>query len=141
MWILKHTLSILLVNEFVSAFFIFLFAHKLYVKYNMVMDYKNKIKQNIGINLKNLRISKNMSQAELADHLKVSKTTISSYETGERTPSVDMLITISRYFSIEPGVLFSPHLQKDDKSKTINVDGLTKEDIKLLTGLVLRLKK
>lgn len=105
------------------------------------MDYKNKIKQNIGINLKNLRISKNMSQAELADHLKVSKTTISSYETGERTPSVDMLITISRYFSIEPGVLFSPHLQKDDKSKTINVDGLTKEDIKLLTGLVLRLKK
>lgn len=105
------------------------------------MDYNNKIKRNIGINIKNLRISKNMSQAELADYLQISKTTVSAYETGERTPSVDMVITISRFFCVDPGTLFSSQLQKVDKSKTINVDGLSNEDIRLLISLVLRLKK
>ena len=107
----------------------------------MFMNNNNKIKHNIGINIKKLRIAKNMSQAELANYLKISKTTVSAYETGERTPSVDMLITISRFFCVDPGTLFSSQLQKEDKSKTINVDGLSNEDIKLLISLVLRLKK
>lgn len=50
--------------------------------------------------IKNLRTSKNLTQSELAELLQVTKSTISSYESGVRQPSYDVLIKMSKIFHV-----------------------------------------
>lgn len=48
--------------------------------------------------LRELRIEKNMSRAELAEKLHVSVRSISYWETGKRECTFDMLITLADIF-------------------------------------------
>ncbi len=48
----------------------------------------------------NLRKNKNMSQEELANVLKVSRQTISKWETGESTPDFDKIVPLCDFFGI-----------------------------------------
>jgi len=50
--------------------------------------------------LKSLRQEKNMLQQDLAEHLKVSKSTISGWEVGRNQPSYDTLIELSIFFGV-----------------------------------------
>lgn len=50
--------------------------------------------------LKELRIEKNLSQAQLAKELQVSQRSISSWETGFREPDYSTLCKIAKYFSV-----------------------------------------
>ena len=50
--------------------------------------------------LKELRISKSISQLKLALDLNTSQNTISRYETGEREPGIRELIMIADYFNV-----------------------------------------
>ncbi len=50
--------------------------------------------------LKSLRQEKNMLQQDLAEHLKVSKSTVSGWEVGRNQPNYDMLIELSIYFGV-----------------------------------------
>ncbi len=50
--------------------------------------------------LKALRHDKNMLQQDLADHLKVSKSTISGWEVGRNQPDYDILIELSILFGV-----------------------------------------
>ena len=50
--------------------------------------------------LKSLRQEKNMLQQDLADHLKVSKSTISGWEVGRNQPDYDTLIELSIFFGV-----------------------------------------
>ena len=47
-----------------------------------------------------LRGSSGLNQAELAQKLHVSPSTIGMYEQGRRTPNVDVLIQMSRIFNV-----------------------------------------
>ncbi|MBQ9845094.1 MAG: helix-turn-helix transcriptional regulator [Oscillospiraceae bacterium] len=51
--------------------------------------------RDIGKNIRDLRISKNMTQDQLAEKLFVTRQTVSNYETGKSRPDIDMLETIS----------------------------------------------
>lgn len=51
--------------------------------------------------LKRLRESKHISQAKLADDLKLSAGTIGMYETGKRMPSFKMLEILADYFNVD----------------------------------------
>ena len=62
--------------------------------------------------LKELRNRKGLSQEELSCKLKVSKSLIGLYETGDRKPSYDMLEDIADFFNISIDCLVG----KDDKS-------------------------
>ena len=53
-----------------------------------------------GDRLKELRISKNLSQEELSNILNVRKSSISNWETGKATPTFDMLTKIAQYFGV-----------------------------------------
>ena len=57
-------------------------------------------------NLKVERAKKNISQAELATKLNVSRLTIHSIETGKFNPSVQLALKIARYFKIKLEDLF-----------------------------------
>lgn len=57
--------------------------------------------RDIGKNIKSLRIERNMTQDELAQLLFVTRQTVSSYETGNSHPDVDMLLKIAEVFGVE----------------------------------------
>lgn len=50
--------------------------------------------------LKELRKEKGISQLKLAMELNTNQNTISRYETGEREPGINELISIADYFNV-----------------------------------------
>ena len=62
---------------------------------------KNGISANkFGDNLKKLRVHNNMTQEQLAKYLGLTKTAISCYESGKRTPNHEIEEEIARFFNI-----------------------------------------
>lgn len=54
--------------------------------------------KSLGEKIKNIRISNNLKQSELADILHISEKTISSWENDRTTPDLNMIYKISNYF-------------------------------------------
>ncbi len=52
------------------------------------------------------RAKKRITQAELADELKVSRQTIHSIETGKFVPSTVLALKIAKYFDVEFSEIF-----------------------------------
>lgn len=73
-----------------------------------------------GDNIKKLRTAHNLSQVQLADELNVSKQTVSNWENNNILPSIEMLLKISRFFSVSTDFL----LELDDR-RYIEITGLT----------------
>lgn len=73
-----------------------------------------------GENIKKLRTAHNLSQVQLADELSVSKQTVSNWENNNILPSIEMLLKISRFFSVSTDFL----LELDDR-RYIEITGLT----------------
>lgn len=62
------------------------------------MDYK--------ISLKAARVNANMTQAEAARRLKISDSTIRSWECGDTSPRAGMISMICEVYGIPPELLF-----------------------------------
>lgn len=56
--------------------------------------------KNIGLFIKELRIQKGYTQAELASKLNISDRTVSKYECGRGIPDIDILLRLSEIFDI-----------------------------------------
>lgn len=54
----------------------------------------------IGKRIRKLRKARGWSQAELARRLKVNKSTVGFYETGERSPSFEVLLRMCDVFLV-----------------------------------------
>jgi len=54
----------------------------------------------IGSKIKNLRKSRKITQQDFADKIGVSRSTLSCYEIGQRTPSIRTLQQISEMFGV-----------------------------------------
>lgn len=52
------------------------------------------------MNIKDIRTSKNLTQAEVATALGVSSVVYSRYETGSRQPSIEVLIQMADIFGV-----------------------------------------
>lgn len=50
--------------------------------------------------LRNERLNKNLSQAQLADYLYLDRTSISKYETGKQIPETPTLEKLSEFFGV-----------------------------------------
>lgn len=84
-----------------------------------------------GNRISNLRISYNWTQVQLAQKLNVSKQTVSNWENNNILPSVDMLIKLSKIFSVSTDYL----LNLDDRSY-IEVSGLSDVQIAHIQQLI-----
>ena len=88
--------------------------------------------------LKQARKALGLSQREVAQLLQVSPALISSYETGERTPSVEVLLALSGLYRCSTDYLLG-------RSTTVDVQfdlqGLSPQQINLVTQLIEELKK
>ena len=84
--------------------------------------------------LRELRTKMGISQRAVAKHLDVSPSIISSYETGERTPSTENLLALSYLYRCSTDYL----LGRESIAPTalLNVDGLQQKQVRLLTELI-----
>ncbi len=87
-------------------------------------------------NLKNLRISKGLTQTQLAQRLWLNKSIISAYENETRIPSLEVLIKLSNEFNVS-----MEYLLGIEREKTIDISGLNEEQITVINSLIELLKK
>ena len=74
-----------------------------------------------GDKIKILRHSHNLSQVQLAEHLKVTKQTVSNWENNNILPSIEMLVNIAKYFSVS-----TDYLLELDNREYLEITGLSK---------------
>ena len=63
--------------------------------------------ERLGIDLKVLRILKGVSQEKMAEDLNISRSKVSSWETGRREMSLYDAVVISNYFEVSMDNLFN----------------------------------
>lgn len=66
------------------------------------------------VGLREIRKKKKYSQLKVAMDLSISREVISHYENGKRSPDVEMLVKLSRYFNVSIDYLI---LGKEFESK------------------------
>ena len=84
--------------------------------------------------LRELRTKNGISQRTVAQKLDVSPSIISSYETGERTPSVENLLSLSYLYHCSTDYLLGR--EAISPKMTIAVEGLSPKQVQLLTELI-----
>lgn len=88
-----------------------------------------------GSRIRVLRKRENMTQAILAKRLGVTKATVSSYETGARFPSSDILIAMTGIFNVS-----SDYLLGIEKNYDVDLSGLTEEEADAVKRLIRAIK-
>lgn len=89
-----------------------------------------------GQRLKELRVQAGMTQLQLAQRMGVTKSVVSFYELQERTPSPDILVKLSGIFKVSTDYLLGL-----DHRETIDISGLSREDIAIMRALAESLRR
>lgn len=88
--------------------------------------------------LKTLRIKYGYSQKQVAEKLGVSPSIVSGYETGERTPSTEVLLSLSYLYNCSTDYLLGK--QSTTPQFVFDIDGLTDTQINAITTLIEAIK-
>ena len=88
----------------------------------------------LGERMQEQRLALRLSQKEVAANLGVSSSVISNYESGERTPSVEMLMALARLYGCSTDYLLG--FSKEPTGKYIDVSMLSHEQRRLLQYLL-----
>ena len=86
--------------------------------------------------IRDLRLSKKMSQVELAKLIGVSKQSVSNWENDNIQPSIEMLIKLADVFSVSTDYLLGL-----EQEKSLNVDGLSDKVLAHVRQLIDDLKQ
>lgn len=85
--------------------------------------------ENLGYKLKSLRVSQQLSRKQVAELVGVSVSTIGLYESGERLPSLPILIKLATQYKTSVDYL----LDIDTNNKNVlSLEGLTEKQIRAL---------
>lgn len=90
----------------------------------------------IAERIKNLREKNGITQSELAKLLGITRSSVNAWEMGISVPSTQYLVELANTFHISTDYILGL-----DETSTINVSGLSNEDIELLYSIILHLKK
>ena len=94
--------------------------------------------KDLSTKLKELSMSQNLSQADVAQKLEISPSIISGYETGERTPSTENLLALSYLYKCSTDYLLGKSNEKPPV--ILDTDGLSTEQIQALQILIKTMK-
>lgn len=89
----------------------------------------------LGGKLKTLRENRGWSQGELAKRAGVTKSAISTYELGVRTPSANVLCAFAKALGVSADYLLGL-----SSARCVDLDGLSEHDERLVRELVESLK-
>ncbi len=82
-------------------------------------------------NLRKLRLSKGISQQQLADVIETTQQSINKYENHSTEPDIDTLIKLADYFGVTVDFLIGHHTSSETASSPVE-PLLTKEEITLI---------
>jgi transcriptional regulator with XRE-family HTH domain len=88
-----------------------------------------------GERIKHLRTGMGLTQMQLSERVHISKAMMSSYETGSRLPSYDVLTKFAKIFGVS-----TDYLLGFDRIKVVDVSGITDSQVDLVVRLVNELK-
>jgi len=89
-----------------------------------------------GEKIKHLRLGKGLTQVQVSERLHISKAMMSSYETGIRLPSYEVLIKFAQLFGVT-----TDYLLGFSRLKSVDVTGLPDSQVDLIVRMVNELKK
>lgn len=95
-----------------STPFWFIFIHFLCYYIPEEATAMEKVVKEFGLFIKERRIEKGFSQAEIAKLLGVSQQAYGRYELGTREMGLQMILDISRILDFEPGEFFNRYIDK-----------------------------
>jgi transcriptional regulator with XRE-family HTH domain len=84
--------------------------------------------------LKALRVQFGLSQKQVAEKLEVSPSIVSGYETGERTPSTENLLSLSYLYNVSTDYLLGR--QAADPRSLLDISKLTDKQKAAVTNLI-----
>lgn len=93
----------------------------------------------LGQRLQEQRSSRNLSQKQVPSSIGVSASVISNYESGERTPSIEILISLAHLYHCSTDYLLG--IDKTDKAKQLDVSMLDDKQYQLLQSFLLSLQE
>ncbi len=93
------------------------------------------MREDIADKIKALRESRGMTQAELARQLGITRSGVNAWEMGLSVPSTQYVVDLALFFNVS-----SDFLLGIDSSFTLNVEGLSDDDICMLRALIERLR-
>ncbi len=85
----------------------------------------------IGERIKQLRMQRGISQVQLAQHLGISKSVVSSYENAVHFPPYDILLKMAWLFGVSTDYILGAA-----GNRALNVDGLTEVQIEAVMRIV-----
>ena len=88
----------------------------------------------LGEKLQSQRMLHKLSQKEVASMLDVSPAVISNYENGERTPSVEMLMSLAGLYHCSTDYLLG--LSKDTNDRLLDCPMLSDKQVSLLQSFI-----
>ena len=88
----------------------------------------------LGQRLQEQRILRNLSQKQVASSIGVSASVVSNYESGERTPSIEILISLAHLYHCSADYLLG--IDKADTAKLLDVSMLNNKQYQLLQALL-----
>lgn len=107
--------------------------------------------------IKQVRLSHDETQERMAERLDVSQRTVASWESGDRMPSIDILIQIAKTYRISTDMMLGVHLSEADSASTFYQNAiesnaslralleagvqLSQDDLGILVSLAKRLAK
>lgn len=86
---------------------------------------------NLGLKIKELRRTRNLTKKQLAEIIGVSTSAIYSYESGNRYPSYGVLISLARIFHVSTDYLLGL-----ERMRTIDVSNLNEKEINIILQMV-----
>lgn len=86
--------------------------------------------EKMGDRLKLLRIKNNLSRKQVADLTGVSVSLIGLYESGERLPSLPMLMKLSAQYKVSTDYLLG---NEAASNLSVSLEGLTEKQIQAIT--------
>lgn len=93
----------------------------------MVIGLDNRIKK--------LREAKGWTQSELGRKMKVTRASVNAWEMGISNPSTDYLVDLAKIFDVSSDFLLGLK-----ESSTINVNGLSVNDVSIIYTIIERLR-
>ncbi len=87
----------------------------------------------IGAFLKELRKEKDVTQEQLAEEMRVSRRTVSRWETGSNMPDLDVLVDMADYYGVDVRELLdgerkSEHMDTEAKETVLKVADYSNEE-------------
>lgn len=68
------------------------------------------VRENLRLNIRSLRNAKRMTQREVAEQFGIKRSLYGAMEEGRSTPSLDLIVKFSKFYSITVDIILSDKL-------------------------------